>query len=199
MEPVAVELPSEALALIEAGEHFDVAALDLVMPEMDGFELAREIRRHRERAASSRSCSSPRSPSSRGRARPRSSPSSSRSRSRPRSSTTRCVSVLAEQRAGAARRRAPPPARRQPETVVVADPAGGGQRREPEGCAPAPRQARLPRRRGVERPRGARGARAAALRRRADGRADAGDGRARRLAPDLRALAGRDPGPASSP
>ena len=44
MEPVAVELPSEALALIENGEHFDVAALDMVMPEMDGFELARRIR-----------------------------------------------------------------------------------------------------------------------------------------------------------
>jgi PAS domain S-box-containing protein len=48
MEPVAVGLPSEALALIEKGEHFDVAALDMLMPEMDGFELAREIRRHRD-------------------------------------------------------------------------------------------------------------------------------------------------------
>jgi len=47
MEAVAVALPSEALALIEAGEQFDLAALDLVMPEMDGFELAREIRRRR--------------------------------------------------------------------------------------------------------------------------------------------------------
>ncbi|HEY7693222.1 MAG TPA: GAF domain-containing protein [Gaiellaceae bacterium] len=46
MEAVAAESPSEALALIEAGEHFDVAVLDLVMPEMDGQELAREIRRH---------------------------------------------------------------------------------------------------------------------------------------------------------
>ena len=47
METVAFESPSEALALIEAGEHFDVAVLDLVMPEMDGRELAREIQRHR--------------------------------------------------------------------------------------------------------------------------------------------------------
>ena len=46
MEPVAVELPSEALALIEDGERFDVAALDMLMPEMDGWELARRIRRH---------------------------------------------------------------------------------------------------------------------------------------------------------
>jgi PAS domain S-box-containing protein len=47
MEAVAFERPSEALALIEAGEHFDVAVLDLVMPEMDGRELAHEIQRHR--------------------------------------------------------------------------------------------------------------------------------------------------------
>jgi PAS domain S-box-containing protein len=44
MEPVAVALPSEALALIENGEHFDVVALDMLMPEMDGCELARRIR-----------------------------------------------------------------------------------------------------------------------------------------------------------
>jgi PAS domain S-box-containing protein len=43
MEPVAVALPSEALALIENGERFDVAALDMLMPEMDGCELARRI------------------------------------------------------------------------------------------------------------------------------------------------------------
>ena len=47
MEAVAVESPSRALALIESGERFDVAILDMVMPEMEGRELAREIRRHR--------------------------------------------------------------------------------------------------------------------------------------------------------
>jgi len=44
----AVELPSEALARIQAGERFDVAVLDMLMPEMDGLTLAREIRRHRD-------------------------------------------------------------------------------------------------------------------------------------------------------
>ncbi len=45
---MAVELPAEALALIAAGEHFDVAVLDMLMPAMDGITLAHEIRRHRD-------------------------------------------------------------------------------------------------------------------------------------------------------
>jgi PAS domain S-box-containing protein len=48
MDAVAIASPSEALARIEEGETFDVAVLDLVMPEMDGLALAREIRRHRD-------------------------------------------------------------------------------------------------------------------------------------------------------
>jgi CheY-like chemotaxis protein len=43
MEPLAVGLPSEALGLIDRGEPFDVALLDLLMPEMDGAALAREL------------------------------------------------------------------------------------------------------------------------------------------------------------
>jgi CheY-like chemotaxis protein/signal transduction histidine kinase len=37
--------PREALAWLDAGETFDLAVLDHVMPEMDGVALAREIRR----------------------------------------------------------------------------------------------------------------------------------------------------------
>jgi CheY-like chemotaxis protein len=44
MEPVAVELPAEALALVEAGEPFDIAVLDMMMPVMDGLGLAGAIR-----------------------------------------------------------------------------------------------------------------------------------------------------------
>ena len=47
MHPVAVEQPSEALALIAGGTQFDVAVLDMVMAEMEGVDLAGEIRRLR--------------------------------------------------------------------------------------------------------------------------------------------------------
>jgi PAS domain S-box-containing protein len=43
----ATEFPSEALAWIRRGEEFDVAILDMQMPEMDGATLAQEIRRYR--------------------------------------------------------------------------------------------------------------------------------------------------------
>ena len=49
MEPVLVALGSRALELLDAGERFDVALLDHLMPEMDGIELAREIRRRTAR------------------------------------------------------------------------------------------------------------------------------------------------------
>jgi PAS domain S-box-containing protein len=47
MRPMGVQHPSEALALIEAGDRFDVVLLDMQMPEMDGLALAREIKRRR--------------------------------------------------------------------------------------------------------------------------------------------------------
>jgi CheY-like chemotaxis protein len=47
MLPEPVERPTEALARVAAGELFDVAILDMQMPDMDGLALGREIRRHR--------------------------------------------------------------------------------------------------------------------------------------------------------
>ena len=42
--------PKEALAWVEQGEAFDLAILDMHMPEMDGLTLAKAIRQHRDPA-----------------------------------------------------------------------------------------------------------------------------------------------------
>ena len=91
MEPVAVERPLGGARADRGGEHFDVAALDMQMPEMDGFELARAIRRHQDGrelplvllTSLAGAAGTPAEDFSVQLAKP----------SRPRSSTTRCVSV----------------------------------------------------------------------------------------------------------
>ena len=192
MEPVAAELPAEALVLVEAGEPFDVAVLDMMMPEMDGLALGAEIRTRRSEQDLPLVLLT-----SLGRL--------------PEDAVVRRVLGPAREafQGLAALQHAPAPAdhgranagdgrgggRRAAGDVVPADPARGGQRDEPEGRPPPPRAARLPGGCRVERSRGAGGARAAALRRRPDGRADAGARRSRRVAPDLRTVAAGEPPP----
>jgi PAS domain S-box-containing protein len=55
MLPRGAATPAEALEWLRRGDPFDVAILDMHMPQMDGLELAKEIRRlEAERAGSSR-------------------------------------------------------------------------------------------------------------------------------------------------
>jgi CheY-like chemotaxis protein/HPt (histidine-containing phosphotransfer) domain-containing protein len=51
MLPHATGAPSEALEWIQRGDPFDIAILDMHMPEMDGMTLAKEIRKHRDARA----------------------------------------------------------------------------------------------------------------------------------------------------
>ncbi|MES2707597.1 MAG: response regulator [Verrucomicrobiota bacterium] len=46
LRPTAAEGASQALERIRGGEKFDLAVIDAMMPEMDGYALAAEIRRH---------------------------------------------------------------------------------------------------------------------------------------------------------
>ncbi len=47
IQPSETGVPSEALSWIERGDQFDLAVLDVHMPEMDGYELAAKLRKHR--------------------------------------------------------------------------------------------------------------------------------------------------------
>ena len=187
--------PLEALGWVRAGEEFDLAILDMHMPELDGVELAEAIR-DAARAAG-------REPapvlilSSVGTRERRSDAVAAELTKpvKPSALLDAVMNVLAPAGPGAA---GPPGAvghvRCRPRRdAPAADPPGRGQRRErqarheaarADGIRPGGRRQRL---------RGARPSRARAMRPRAHGRPDAGDGRARGDASHPRPVAG--PGP----
>ena len=184
----------EALRWLDGGEAFDLAILDMHMPEMDGVALARAIRERRPTlplvlfsSLGRREAGADEGLFAAFLGKP----------VRQSQLHDTLVSLLAhddraESGAGERGGRADRP--RDGGAAPAADPARRGQRGEPEARAADPPADGLPRRPRVERHRGRRFGAAAGLRRRADGRADAGDGRPRCLAPDLRALAaGRAP------
>ena len=51
MEPLASASAVEAIDLVRDGHRFDIAVLDMQMPDMDGARLAAELRKHRDREA----------------------------------------------------------------------------------------------------------------------------------------------------
>ncbi len=190
MEPVVAELPSEALALVEAGEPFDVAVLDMMMPEMDGLALGGEIRNRRSEQDLPLLLLT-----SLGRLQ-QSAGVFSAQLAKPFKASQLYNTLLRLLTAGRATRGdGRRGGGREAGDVVAADPACGGQRDEPEGGPPPPRAARLPGGCCLEWPRGAGGARTAALQRRPDGRADARARRSRHFAPDLRTVAAGEPPP----
>jgi len=84
----ASESPLEALEWVRAGERFDLAILDMHMPEMDGVALARAIRQV-PAGATLPLVLFTRSAAARRARRTRASPRTSTSRSSPPSSSTR--------------------------------------------------------------------------------------------------------------
>jgi PAS domain S-box-containing protein len=186
MEPVAVELPAAALELIAQGEPFDVAVLDMMMPEMDGVALARAIREHRSEFELPLLLLTSLGRLPQLQSEGVFSAQLAKPQGIPALQHAPAAAHRGQGRGGGGR----PCDRWKAPEVGAADPARRGQRHEPEGRASPPRAARLPRRRGDERPRGDRSTRAPAVRRRPDGRADAGARRPGCHAADLRALAG---------
>ena len=187
MQSRATESPQEALRWIEKGDAFDLAILDMHMPEMDGLTLAREIRQRNAKLPLVLF-------SSLGRREAGDNDKLFNAYlSKPIHQSSlydTLVGLLADGQAPKAAAAAPAKAaarRGDGGAASAAHPAGRGQRGQPEARAAHPAADGLPCRPRVERHRSGRIGGAPDLRRGADGRADARDGRPRSLAPHHRA------------
>ena len=194
VETTTASSGEEALAAIEQGG-FDVAILDMLMPGMDGLELATRVRQQTPELPTILASSVPRHDIA----------------SDPRWDTAGIGAVIVKpikasalhgalaialdlgSAAEEARDQAGDPRSGARYQASAPDPGRGGQRREPAARAEVAREAGLPGRRRRQRARGGRSGRTPALRPGADGRADAGDGRRPGDPTDPRAPAGQRP------
>ena len=155
--PRDTESPARGAALARrAASAFDLAILDMHMPEMDGVALARRIRAQPRRRC--RWCCSARSAGARPATPRRCSPPTWPSRCASRSCSTRWSACSRTTRAPKAAA-APAQAAARPGdggAPSAAHPAGRGQRREPEARAAPAAADGLPRRPRVQRHRGGR-------------------------------------------
>ncbi len=174
MIPKDSHSPRQALDWVRAGEEFDVAILDMHMPEIDGLSLARAIRKSRDELAlplilftslGRRELDTDDIEFAAFLTKP----------IKPSQLLDALTTIFADQPGLAAKRPVEPPARRSGSgrKAPAADPAGRGQCRQPEACHSAASADGLPGGRSGQRAGGARVAQTPDLRRGLDGRADA--------------------------
>ena len=186
------ESPVEALRGLDSGETYDLAILDMHMPEMDGVELAQKVRQRRPdlplvlfSSLGRREAGDSEGLFSAYLAKP----------VRQSQLFDTLVNLLAHSAPRGARRAGgeTQDRHRHGRAPSAAHPRRRRQRGEPETRAAHPAADGLPRGPRLQRHRGDRVRRTANLRRGADGRADAGDGRARSFAAHHREVAPRRP------
>ncbi len=181
MQPTSRPRPWKPWSWLRQGQAFDVAILDMQMPDMDGLALAREIRALAGPASQHAAGAADLAGTARGRRRTADFAAFLTKPVKPSALFDVLVGIFTGQPCACCRARRREPAQFDAgmgQETAAAHPAGRGQRHQPEAGAAAAGAPGLPGGRGRQRPGGAARPGAPALRRGADGCADARDGRA---------------------